>query len=774
MNAETSAVPEARSATTRQDAGAAGRAPGLSSPAPSGLSRANITGLATVTLATAAMLAMFGRVVQLQTRPPQRLLETVGTRVSVRPEEPIRGDIMDRRGRVLSTTRFGYRLVADPTLLEREKLAEFRKGKYSLDQIIVELSTAAGLSPGELGRTLSEAMRENDERRRLLAEAGKAEADAEEDPAPALPEYATPPAGGAPVELGPALATSRLTEEELSAEVKLKRPLRYLPLTGVLTDGQAAAVRAQGFPGVTLERVPVREYPGGATVAPLVGRLGIDANGTVGLEKTLGAGLTGRAGQVRYVRDAAGRPLWIAPGDVTPAVHGADLRLSIDLEIQRIAQEELFRGVNEYESAGGRCVVVDPSTGEVLAMVDIIRPVPEAVDYPFAPVGSRASPGAPEYVPDRRYKVIKEDKGRLIHPALGHNRCVESVYEPGSTFKSFVWSTITELGRMHPSDVVDTENGYWITSYGREIRDVKARASQTWTDVLINSSNIGMGKGAEKLSFGQLRDAVRRFGFGQKTGIGLPGEATGLVTSLSNWKITSQHSVAFGNEVAVTPLQMVRAYSAFARQGDMAGTIPQLKILAGDAEADRGDVVYRVLPPRVAMLTRDAMMHVAENMETSLATSSHEEKNWRYAMFGKSGTSKIPVGKPPEGMRLPHGVKGYIDKQYYSSFLSGAPTENPRLVTLVIIDDPSPKLTHTNRAYGALTAGPVNRRIMERALTYLGVPPSPGHEGEEPPKAVKPSAPAEEIIPPSDPPEEPAEEGAETGMLEAGAGEDGR
>jgi cell division protein FtsI (penicillin-binding protein 3) len=724
-----------------------------------GLSRANLTGLVTVTVATAAMAAMLGRVVQLQVRPPQRLLETVGTRVSVRPEEPVRGDIMDRRGRVLCTTRFGYRIVVDPTLLERDRLAEFKKGKVSLDQIIVELSSSAGLSPGDLGRTLSEAMRENDRRRDLLKAASQEEAaQAVEDDLPPVPVYVDPAGGGAPVAVeDPRLAVSTLTEEELTAVVKLKRPLRYLPLTGVLTDAQAAAVRSLAFPGVTLERVPVREYPGGTTVAPLVGRLGVDANGTVGLEKALAKDLSGQAGAVRYVRDAAGRPLWIGPGDVTPAIHGSDIKLSIDLEIQRIAQEELFRGINEYESAGGRCVVCDPSTGEILAMVDLVRPVPDAIDYPFVPVGNKPSPGAPEYVPDRRYKVIKDDPARRVHPALGHNRCVESVYEPGSTFKSFVWSTITELGKMHPSDVVNTENGYWITSYGREIKDVKARATQTWTDVLINSSNIGMGKGAERLSFAQLHDAVKRFGFGQKTGIGLPGEATGLVTSLGDWKITSQHSVAFGNEVAVTPLQMVRAYSAFARPGEMAGTIPRLRIVAGDPESTEGDVVYRVLPSRVALLTRDAMTHVAENMETTLANTSKEEKAWRYAIFGKSGTSKIPVGKPPAGMRLPHGVRGYIDKQYYSSFLSGGPTENPRLVTLVIIDDPSPKLTHSNRAYGALTAGPVNRRIMERALTYLGVPPSPGHEPPEPPPAPRISAPAEDAIPPTDAPELPEE-----------------
>lgn len=737
-------------------------------PVPSGLSRVNLTGLVLVGLATAAMGVMFGRVVMLQTKPPTRLLETVGTRVSIRPELAVRGDIMDRRGRVLSTTRFGSRIVIDPTMLEREKLEALKK-PLSLDMVIVELARAAGESPAEIGRLVSDALRENDLRRELLAAASQAELeDAVEDEIPELPTFVTAEAGGEPF----ALPQSLLEADELqAAPPKLKKLMRYVPLTGVLTDEQAAAVKALNFPGVVLERVPVREYPGGATVAPLVGRLGVDANGTVGAEKLLGDRLDGDAGRVRFVRDAAGRPLWIASGDVTPAKHGEDIRLSIDLEIQRIAQEELFRGVQDTEAAGGRCVILDPATGEVLAMVDMIRPVPEAVDYPFVPIGNKPSPGSPEYVPERRYKTIKEDKGRAIHPALGHNRCVESVYEPGSTFKSFVWASVTELGKMRPSDVVDTENGYWVTSYGREIRDVKAKASQTWTDVLINSSNIGMGKGAERMSFGQLRDAVRRFGFGSKTGIGLPGESGGLVTSLANWKISSQHSVAFGNEVAVTPVQMVRAFACFARQGDAAGTITPIRILAGDEASRQGDVVFRVLPAKVALLTRDAMGQVAERMETSMATASPEEKVWRYSMFGKSGTSKIPVGKPPAGKRLPHGVRGYLDKQYTASFLAAGPTENPRIVVLVIIDDPGPKLTHTNRAYGSLTAGPVNRRIMERTLTYLGVPTSPGHEAVDQPAPKQPTAPEvlppiEEVIPAGDAPEMPEEESEDSQLLE--------
>jgi cell division protein FtsI (penicillin-binding protein 3) len=732
-------------------------------PAPAGLSRVNLTGLVMVGLATVAMGVVVGRVVMLQTKPPTRLLETVGTRVSVRPELAVRGDIMDRRGRVLSTTRFGSRVVIDPTMLEREKLAALKK-PLSLDKVIFELAQAAGKSPVEIGKALSDALRENDLRRELLLAAAESDAlEAEEDPIPEIPTFIAPESGGEPF----ALPQSILKPEDLlPIAPKLKRPSRYVPLTGVLTEEQAAAIKALNFPGVVLERVPVREYPGGPTVAPLVGRLGVDANGTVGAEKLLGDRLHGDAGKVRFVRDAAGRPLWIGQGDVIPAKAGEDIRLTIDLEIQRIAQEELYRGVMDTEAAGGRCVVLDPATGEVLAMIDIIRTVPDAMDYPFVLIGNKPSPGSPEYVPERRYKVIKEDKGRAIHPALGHNRCVESVYEPGSTFKAFVWSTITELGKMRPSDVVDTENGYWVTSYGREIRDVKAKASQTWTDVLINSSNIGMGKGAERLSFGQLHDAVKRFGFGSKTGIGLPGESGGLVTSIANWKISSTHSVAFGNEVAVTPVQMVRAFSNFARQGESAGTMPPIRILAGDEQSRQGDVVFRVLPSKVAILTREAMAQVAERMETSMATSSPEEKTWRYSMFGKSGTSKIPVGKAPEGKRLPHGVRGYLDKQYTASFLAAGPTESPRVVILVIIDDPGPKLTHTNRAYGSLTAGPVNRRIMERTLTYLGVPTSPGHEtidSKVNAREAKPEPlpPIEDVIPAGDAPEMPDEESAE-------------
>lgn len=697
--------------------------------------RANLTGAVFLSLTTLGLVGLFARVVQLQLRPDPRLGETVGTRTGVQTEEPARGDLMDRRGRLLSVTRFAHRIVVDPTQLERNKLSEVkRKHPITLEDVMDGIATASGRSLPDIAKELTGAMIENDRRRAFLREIGWMEGEPQE------PEH-RPPVHEAGLDdlpgASPILESEPTADPLATSPLKPKWPARYLAMSGVISDDAAATLKARNFPGVSLERVPVREYPGGSTVAPIVGRVGFDKTGTVGAELSMYDKLEGTPGRITYVRSASGRPLWVAPGSVTPAVHGADIRLSIDLEIQRIAQEELFRGVNEYKAAGGRVVVMDPNTGEILAMVDLTRPVPEAVPYPFVPIGNKPNAAAPEYVSEaKRYVVIQEDKAREVHPALGHNRCVESVYEPGSTFKAFMWSLVTETGRLHTSDVLNTENGYWVTSYHREIKDVKPKASQTWHDVLVNSSNIGMGKGCERLSFAEMQKGVLRWGFGKKTGLPLPGEAAGLVTPIDRWKITSTHSVAFGNEVAVTPVQMVRAYAAFCRQGEAAGTIGPIRLTAASESDLKSDVMYRVIPSKVALLARDAMAAVAENMETSLATRSGE-KDWRYEIFGKSGTSKIPVGKPPEGYRLPHGTKGYLQKQYTSSFLAGGPLENPRLVVLVIIDDPGPELTHTNRAYGALTAGPVNRRIFERALTYLGVPPSPGREnGEKPAKVV--------------------------------------
>jgi stage V sporulation protein D (sporulation-specific penicillin-binding protein) len=508
----------------------------------------------------------------------------------------------------------------------------------------------------------------------------------------------------------------------MGSEGETPKLIRYVSIGGVLEDWRAERVRAAKIPGVHLELRPVREQTAPELTASLVGAVGVDHDGLLGAERMLDALVRPRAGRLRYVRDAQSRPLWVEQGGYVAPERGRDVRLSIDLELQRIAHEELSRAIEECDAAGARLVLMDPMTGEVLALLDLVRQPPDAVEFTWERHDG----------PRRRYRVVKAaDPSELAHPALARNRCVEDVYEPGSTFKAFMWSTATALGLADPQEPVDTEGGRWVTPYGRSIEDVVRRGTQTWAEVLVNSSNIGMVKVTRRMSEKQMHDAVVRFGFGTKTNLGLPGESPGLVTPLKHWTKYTHTSVAMGYEVAVTPVQMVRAFSAFARTGELAGTIVEPRLIAAEPGEETGRGVRRVLPPAVADLTRETMRRVAHNMDERLHRVNKNEPPPRYELFGKSGTAKIPLGRPPQGKRRPRGMRGYFEGQYNTSFIAAGPADKPRLICLVVIDDPGPQLVRENRYYGSHTAGPVVRRVMERALAYLGVPPT-YPEGEAP------------------------------------------
>ncbi len=672
-----------------------------------------------VGLMTLLLLIMLGRVAQLQLAPSKQLADHLNPRVAHRTIAGPRPGIVDRRLRPLADTEFGYRVFVDPTELPAPP-----------DEAILKLADVLGTDPGDLGSKVVKAIAKN----RALA--------------PETKPSQTPSRGhgframwAGLVSLGEAFAGSgpeTAADAEDPDAPKLK-PLRYVRVSDVLDDATVDAVKKLKIPGVHLEQRAVREYPAGALAASIIGKVNIDGIGVLGAELAHQKELTGANGRIAYIRDALGRPLWIGPGSYEQPRRGDDVRLSIDMELQRVATEELQRGVDDYDAAGGRSVIMDVATGEILAMVDLLRPVPDAAPYPWpdAEPGAKGG-GSPVTIPRGRYIVIKSDPGRLIHPALGRNRCIEDIYEPGSTFKPFVWATVTEAGAFKPTDILNTGNGHWTTPYGRLIHDVHAFPSLSWHDVLVNSSNIGMSQGADRLSHDQMYRAIRRFGFGSKPGLGLPGETGGRVTSRKDWSNYTQTSVAFGQEVAVTPVQMARAFCAFARCGEMMGTLPPARLTAADpADAD-DTVIHRVLRPDAVLLTRDALRTVAEQMEGKMADNkAHAECGWRYTIFGKSGTAQIPLGKAPKGKRRPPKV-GYYEHQYNASFIAAGPGEDPKLVVLVVIDDPGPDLVHHNVYYGSLTAGPVVRRTMERSLAYLSVPPSPARTSPLKPSGAGP------------------------------------
>lgn len=693
---------------------------------------------------TIVLCLLLARVAQLQLRPSGELKKEMEPRVSVRQDLPIRGDLLDRRGRILSTTRVGYRVVVDPTQLK------------SLDEAIVKLARATGQKEEAVGERILSRVNENQRREELRSKLAPFVAAGANNAVLAAIRGALGSAIGndTPIVTPSDEQTRQIAGDVLEPEAPTPplKPIRYLPMTRLLSDAQVEAVRVAKIKGAILERVMVREYPGGPEVAPIVGLVGFGHTGVLGAEKMLNKRLSGTGGTISYVRDAKGKPLWIEPGQVKPASPGDDVRLSIDVEMQRIAVEELQRGITDADSAGGRLMIFDPLTGEILAMADIVRHVPDVIPYPWAKVlppppaepvaldvtgknkGKPKKPAVRKPIiedhgvpPPARYVTIQREQLADELPAMHRNRCIEDIYEPGSTFKPFVWSTITELGRAQVGEVFDTEGGRWHTSYGRYIEDVTKRATMTWAEVLINSSNIGMIKGAERLNFKELHDAVARFGFGKRTNIGFAGEASGIVTPVKAWSKYSQTSVAYGHEVAVTPLQMVRAFSAFCRPGPLAGTLPPVRLVAQTADDVRGAVVERVLPVKIANLTREVMQGVAAKVESNLAASSHGgEKGWKYSMFGKSGTAEIPLTPPPgKNLRRPKGTTGYFDDQYNASFIAGGPAEAPKIIVLCVIDDPSPARVRARQHYGSYVAGPVVRRTMERALNYLGVQPSP-------------------------------------------------
>jgi cell division protein FtsI (penicillin-binding protein 3) len=684
-----------------------------------GADRCDTVACAAVGFMSLLLVVLLVRVAQLQLAPGERLSEHIQARVTKRSVPAARGDIVDRAGRFLATSEFGYRLFVDPT--------EFPDPPH---ESIAKLIETLGDQTGELGQKIVSRMMVNQER---LAAAG-------------LVKDAGDKNGDVWKRLT-ALAQRKPSSQATPAAGPIEKPIRYVRISDVLDDRTIAAVRDLKIPGVHLEQRSVREYPSGAIAASIVGKVGVEDEGLLGAERSHEQELSGHTGRILYVRDATGQPLWMGPDSFELPRAGDDLRMSIDLELQRISVEELQRAVEEYDAAGGRLVMMDPATGEILAMVDIVRPVPDAIAFPWPDARpkpdsqtKRARPllyEPPAAIPRARYIVLKPDPGRLIHPALARNRCVEDIYEPGSTFKPFVWATVTELGRFRLNDVLQTGDGYWRTPYGRLIHDVHGKVSQSWSDVLLNSSNIGMAQGADKLSFDQLHNAVRRFGFGSKTGVSLPGESPGRVTGRKSWSKYTQTSVSFGQEIAVTPVQMARAFCAFARAGEMGGTLPKARLRAlDDTDPDRY-IAYRVVRTEVAAKVREILALVAADMEEKMRILMHDKTEWKYSLFGKSGTAQIPLGAAPPGKRRP-GRMGYYERQYNASFIAAGPTENPRLVLLVIIDDPGPELVRKNRYYGSLTAGPVVRRVMERSLAYLGTPPSPAGAFVKPPS--RPSA----------------------------------
>ncbi len=473
------------------------------------------------------------------------------------------------------------------------------------------------------------------------------------------------------LELGEKLDLSPALIEE---KIRARRHGRYVVLEPLLRDEQVEIAKTLTYRCIGLEQRLVREYPHGEIGNALVGLVGTEHTGLAGLENKFDMTLTGESGTLIRQRDAKKRTVWVSPDQYIPAINGEDVHLTIDVVIQDIATQRLREEIERCNAGGGRIVVADPTTGEILAMADILNPREGWTQQP-------------------------SDPNRELNARLGRNRCLTDPYEPGSTFKPFIWSVATELGLVHVDEILQTPSSQpYKTPFGRRIRDAHYYGPSSWQKVLVKSMNSGMAIVAQRLSHSQMQNAIHRFGFGEPTHIGLGGETSGILTQASNWSEYTQTSVSMGHEIAVTPLQMVQGFCAFARDG----TLPQLQI----TPSPRDDmlIVRKAVSNEIAALTRQTMGRV---MTEGTGRSSQSEM---YALFGKSGTAQLPR---TDG-------KGYFEDRYISSFIAGAPIEHPQIVVLCVIDDPDKSIDH----YGGVVAGPVVRDVIESSLQYLGVSPS--------------------------------------------------
>ena len=428
----------------------------------------------------------------------------------------------------------------------------------------------------------------------------------------------------------------------------------------------ADRVLALNLPGVYALEESRREYPMGDLAAHVLGYVGTDNVGLAGLEHEYDARVRGRSAQRPLLRDASGTR-FVAPWSLedTPQA-GADLVLTLDATLQQAAEAALARAVERHRAKAGIMVILDARDSAVLALANV-----------------------PTFDPNR-FQSSTED-ARL-------NRAVVDAYEPGSTFKMITAAAVLESLAVRPDDRFDCQNGAIVVN-GQRIRDHKPFGVLTFREVLANSSNVGTIKAALKMGSAPLQRAVREFGFGQDTGIDLGYENSGLVPS-KEWSSLDAAYASFGHGISVSPIQMANAYAALA-----AGRLNQPYVVGA---LRRGDELIDARPPagrplELSPATRKDLIRLLEGVVEQGTGEPATVNGFRVA--GKTGTAQ-------KSSRSGYSATGRL-----ASFVGVVPAGAPRLVGLVMIDEPR------DVTGGGVVAGPVFAEVMETALLYLGIAP---------------------------------------------------
>lgn len=491
--------------------------------------------------------------------------------------------------------------------------------------------------------------------------------------------------------LAPVVGTSRKTILR-----KLRSDEPFVWIRRRLDVEAANAVRDLGLPlgagqAFGFQKEAKRYYPRGSLAVHVVGLTDIDQTGIEGIEKEFDDTLRGGPSAYLAVRD--GRGASVLQLIRAPALRPRDVVLTIDLVLQHIVERELDRAMRQTGARSASAVLMDPRTGEILAMAN--RPTADPNEYAKSRLDSR------------------------------RNRAVTDAFEPGSTFKIVATAAGLDTGSIHPEQRFDCGKGS-VRVAGQRIRDHKAFDVLSVREILEKSSNVGMVRVSSTMDAKTLDEYIRRFGFGERTGIELPGEIRGLLAALPQWSGVSAAYLSFGHEIGVTPLQLTSAFATVANDGLLAPPriIVGVHVHDGELESLERPAPRRVLRSRTA----HTLASILEGVIVRGTGRGASVPGYRIA--GKTGTAQKVL---PEG--------GYSDDLYVASFGGFGSVRTPRLAGVVMLDSPRGDV-HS----GGAVAAPVFGRIMADALAYLRVPPDedplsvalPGKGGRISPAAYRP------------------------------------
>jgi cell division protein FtsI (penicillin-binding protein 3) len=461
-----------------------------------------------------------------------------------------------------------------------------------------------------------------------------------------------------------------LRTEKTALQKKLSGTKNFCWIARRIAPEQASLVQELGVDGIFIVKEPMRYYPGGELAGHMIGFVGLDANGLEGLELRYDRYLKGVPEKLIWTRDAKGKRLY-PRAEAPEAVQkeNYDLVLTIDNRIQHLVESHLKAAVKNKGAKGGFAIVMDPRTGEILALAN---------EMGFDP-----------------------NHFSSVSPQTGKNKAITDFFDPGSTFKPFLAAAALEEGVAKETDMFNCENGNYAIA-NRVVHEAqrKRHSALSFHDILKYSSNIGSVKIAEKLGKEKFYQYIRKFGFGAKTGIDLPGETAGMLRPVENWTRVDAATISFGQGVSVTAIQLITALSSVANQGVLMKPfiVRGLMDRKGNiVQAYHPTVVRRVVSPETAKRLTAILTDVV-GMEDG--TGKHA-RIVNVAVAGKTGTSQ----------KFDFARKAYSSEKVKTSFMGFFPSENPQIAILVILDEPQ------RDRWGGVAAAPVFKSIGEQLLT---------------------------------------------------------